>query len=174
MPEQLQRETLIAELKIVRKTGLHRLRERIGDLSCLTELATSTMGAGTAEDIERMLRHAFQSYAEGAQGTAVGLLFGLELGRRGASPTVLRQAAAERLGYYSVETFRKRPEYNAIAYFADVLLRLATDAQSSSSNNGSKVDHIMALITDLTLAEYWELTRRTRQWFAAVSRSHST
>jgi hypothetical protein len=174
MPEQAERDGLIAELKIVRKAGLHRLRERINDLPRLTALATATMGAGSAEDVERMLRHAFQSYAEGAQGTAVGLLFGLELGRRGASPTVLRQAAAKRLGYYSVETFRKRPEHNAIAYFADVLLRLASDAQTSGLGNGSKVDHIMALITDLTLAEYWELTRRTRQWFAALSQSQST
>ncbi|MHA3019619.1 hypothetical protein ACXPWS_05035 [Mycobacterium sp. BMJ-28] len=173
MAERVDRDVLIAELKIVRKVGLHRLRERINDLGCLAQLATATVGAGDAEDIERMLRHAFQSYAEGAQGTAIGLLLGLELGRRGASPTVLRQVAAARLGYYSVETFRKRPEHNAIAYFADVLLRVDGDARSQGPTNGSKIDHIMALITDLTLAEYWELTRRTRQWFTAVSEQSS-
>lgn len=169
MPDAYDRDGLIDELKIVRKAGLHRLRQRVGDVPQLSALATATMGAGTVEDIERMLRHAFQTYAEGAQGTAIGILLGLELGRRGASPTVLRQVASERLGYYSVETFRKRPERDAIAYFAGVLLRLGEDARLSGTSNGSKVDHIMTLIADLTLAEYWELTRRTRQWFSALS-----
>jgi hypothetical protein len=115
---------------IVRKAGLHRLRERVDELPKLSWLATLTMGAGTADDIiETMLRHVFRSYTEGAQGTAVGILFGLELGRRGANPSVLREAAAKRLGYYSVETFRKKPEHNAIAYFADVLQRYASDTE---------------------------------------------
>src|ERR1700752_5372242 len=64
MPEPERREALIEELKIVRKTGLHRLRERIAELPELSRLATATMGAGTADDIERMLRHVFRSYAE--------------------------------------------------------------------------------------------------------------
>lgn len=171
MAGRSQREALIDELKIVRKTGLHRLRERLDELPELSQLATTSMGAGTADDIERMLRHAFTSYADGAQGTAIGILFGLEPGRRGASPSVLREVATKRLGYYSVETFRKRPERNTIAYFADVLVRVAADAQSGAVSDGTKVDRIMALITELSLAEYWELTRRVRQWFTAVSQS---
>ncbi|WP_068182374.1 hypothetical protein [Mycobacterium sp. UM_CSW] len=169
MPEQERRGALINELKIVRKTGLHRLRERIDELPELSKLATATMGAGSADDIERMLRHAFTSYAEGAQGTAIGILFGLEIGRRGARPSVLREVAAKRLGYDSVETFRKRPEYNAIAYFADLLHRLAVDANSQKPADVNKIDHIMSLITELTIPEYWELTRRVRQLFAAGS-----
>ena len=167
MPEPGQREALIDELKIVRKTGLHRLRERVDELPKLSNLATATMGAGTADDIERMLRHAFTSYADGAQGTAIGILYGLEPGRRGASPSVLREVATKRLGYYSVETFRKRPEHNAIAYFVDLLQRLAVDAVDQKPTDVNKVDHIMSLITELTIPEYWELTRRVRQLFAA-------
>jgi hypothetical protein len=171
MPDQDQREALVTELKVVRKTGLHRLRERMDELPELSRLATVTMGAGTADDIERLLRHAFTSYAEGAQGTAIGILLGLEQGKRGAKPSVLREAAAKRLGYDSVETFRKRPEYNAVAYFADVLQRVAADADSQQLTNLNKVDQIMALITELSVAEYWELTRRVRQWFASWSQA---
>lgn len=163
-----RREALIAELKIVRKTGLHRLRERTDELPELSRLATATMGAGSADDIETMLRHVFRSYAEGAQGTAIGILLGLELGRRGANPSVLREAAAKRLGYYSVETFRKKPEYNAIAYFADLLQRYGSDTERLEVTNPNKVDHIMELISQLTVAEYNELMRRVRHWFSTL------
>lgn len=171
MPEEGKREALIKELKIIRKTGLHRLRERINDLPELSQLAERTMGASSADDIERMLRHAFTSYAEGAQGTAIGLLFGLELGRRGARPSVLREAAAKRLGYDSVETFRKKPQQNAIEYFADLLLRLVDYAENEKPTDVNKIDHIMTLIAELTIPEYWELTRRVRQWFAAATQA---
>ncbi len=168
MPGQSSRDNLVAELKIVRKSGLHRLAERMPELPELTRLAKETMGAGTADDVERMLRHVFRSYAEGAQGTAVGILLGLELGRRGANPSVLRDAAAKRLGYYSVETFRKKPEDNAIGYFADILQRYASDTGRLEVTNPNKVDHIMELISQLTVAEYNELMRRVRHWFSTL------
>jgi hypothetical protein len=168
MPGEGQREELIRELKIVRKAGLHRLAERMDELPVLSQLAAATMGAGTADDIERMLRHVSRSYTEGAQGTAIGILLGLDLGRRGANPTVLRDVAAKRLGYYSVETFRKKPEHNAIAYFADVLLRYVSDTERLEVTNPNKVDHIMSLISELTVAEYNELMRRIRHWFSTL------
>lgn len=127
------------------------------------------MGSDSSDDIERLLRHAFQFYTDGAQGTAIGILLGLEQGRKGSSPVVLRKAAAERLGYYSVETLRQQPEYNAISYVADVLLRALVDAQRDGVTDGTKVDRLMALIIELSLAEYWERTRRVRKWFAVVA-----
>jgi hypothetical protein len=158
-----QRDLLIRELKIVRKFGLHRLREHLGDLIVLRELSRSTQGGDTADDVESLLRAAYNKKSEGAQGTAIGILLGMELGRRGASPTVLREVAAKRLNYASVETFRKRPEANAIATFADVLDGYARDIQNEPDVEGAKLEKIMSLIEELTLAEYGEMVRRLRR-----------
>lgn len=89
---------LVNELKLVRKYGLHRLRDHLDDLPALVELTERTLGAGNAERVESLLRSAWTARAEGAQGTAIGILLGLEQGRRGARPSVLRQVAAQRLG----------------------------------------------------------------------------
>jgi hypothetical protein len=113
MPESLH-ELLVKELTVVRRCGLHRLREHLDELPALAPAAERTSGAATAEHVEGLLRNVWTSRSEGAQGTAIGILLGLEQGRRGASPRVLRQVASERLGYYSVDTFRKKPEVNAI------------------------------------------------------------
>jgi hypothetical protein len=121
MPEGRLHDHLVRELKLVRKTGLHRLHENLDELPALSELAERTTGSKRAEHVENLLRAAWTTRAEGAQGTAIGLLLGLEQGRRGANPMVLRAAAATRLGYHSVDTFRKKPEANAISYFADVI-----------------------------------------------------
>jgi hypothetical protein len=67
--------------------------------------------------------------------------------------------------------FRKKSEYNAIAYFADVLQRYASDTEQLEVTNANKVDHIMQLISELTVAEYNELTRRVRNWFSTLVQS---
>lgn len=170
MPEQALREHLIRELKVVRKAGLHRLREHLDDLPALAGLAERTSGARTAEHVEGLLRHAWKR-AEGAQATAVGLLLGLEQGRRGASPRVLREAAATRLGYYSVDTFRKKPEANAIAYFADVIESYCVDVVNQPMREDARIEAAMRAIEQLNAAEYGEMVRRLRAkylWFNAA------
>lgn len=159
---------LVRELKVIRKAGLHRLREHLDDLPALVELATRTTGSGNAEHVENLLRAAWTTRAEGAQGTAVGLLLGLEQGRRGANPTVLREAAATRLGYHSVDTFRKKPEANAIAYFADIVESYCIDFDRQPLRDDYRIEAALKAIEQLNAAEYGEMIRRLRaryQWF---------
>lgn len=168
MPERTLHEHLVTELKTVRRAGLHRLREHLAELPTLGELAERTSGARTAEHVEALLRKVWTTRSEGAQGTAIGLLLGLELGRRGASPTVLRQTAATRLGYASVDTFRKRPEANAIATFADLIESYCIDFQNQPTRDDYRIERAMRAIEELNAREYGELIRRLRaryQWF---------
>lgn len=161
-------ERLVGELKIVRKAGLHRLNEHLHELPTLCDLAEQTDGARTAERVEGLLRKVYLTRSEGAQGVAIGILLGLEQGRRGASPTVLRQAATERLGYFSVDTFRKKPEANAISTFADLIESYCIDFQNQPMREDERVERAMRAIEQLNAMEYGELIRRLRakyQWF---------
>lgn len=167
--QESRRIGLIRELKIVRKSGLHRLREHMSELVELRSMAMEVHGGETADEVESLLRGAFNKKSEGAQGTAIGILLGMELGRRGASPSVLRQVAAERLGYQSVDTFRKRPEANAIATFADVLESYVRDISNEPDVEGAKLERVMSLIEELTLAEYGEMVRRLRRRMATLT-----
>lgn len=160
---------LVTELKRVRRCGLHRLAEHLHELPALREIASRTRGASTAMDVEGLLRAVYTQRSEGAQGTAIGILLGLELGRRGASPRVLREVAAQRLGYYSVDTFRKKPEQTAIATFAHLIESYLIDINNRPEPEGSKIENIMKLIEVLTLAEYGELVRRLRKRVATVA-----
>lgn len=169
MPESRLQQLLIGELKIVRRCGLHRLDEYLDDLPALVRLAEETRGAGQAIDVEGLLRAVYTQRSEGAQGTAIGILLGLEIGRRGASPTTLREVAAKRLGYYSVDTFRKKPEANAIATFAALIESYAVEIHHRPEPEGQKIDEIMKLIAQLSVAEYGELVRRLRHWMAHVA-----
>ncbi len=110
--------------KAIRRFGLHRLGQHLDEIPALADLARRIYGFGTADRVEKLLREAWDTRAEGAQATAVGIILGLEVGRRGARSAVLREVAARRLGYASVDTFRKGPEANSIAYFADVIEKL--------------------------------------------------
>lgn len=168
MPVPPPREQLIRELKIIRRCGLHRLREHLDELPTLCQLAERTTGAPTAERVEVLLRSVFTTRSEGAQGTAIGILLGLEKGRRGASPTVLRQVAADRLGYQSVDTFRKQPEANAIATFADLIESYVVDFENRPVREDERIERAMAAIEQLNAREYGELVRRLRAkyvWF---------
>lgn len=168
MPETTLRERLIGEIKIIRKAGLHRLREHLGELPTLVVLAERTSGAGTAEHVEGLLRSVYTTRSEGAQGTAIGLLLGLEQGRRGANPRVLRELASERLGYHSVDTFRKKPELNAIATFADQIVNYCVDFENMTKRDDDRIEAAMRAIENLNAREYGELIRRLRArytWF---------
>ena len=169
MPDNALHGHLVRELKVIRKCGLHRLREHLSELPALCELAERTSGARTAEHVENLLRSAWKARAEGAQGTAIGLLLGLEQGRRGASPRVLREVAATRLGYHSVDTFRKRPEGNAIAYFADVIESYCIDFVNQPKRDDERIEAAVRAIEQLNAVEYGEMVRRLRErytWFA--------
>ncbi len=171
MPERNLHELLVGELKVIRKHGLHRLREHLGELPALVELAERTTGAGTAEHVENLLRGAWVARAQGAQGTAIGLLLGLEQGRRGANPRTLREAAATRLGYHSVDTFRKKPEATAIAYFADVIESYVIEFANQPKRQDERIETAMRAIEQLNALEYGELVRRLRArytWFNTV------
>lgn len=168
MPGPALHDLLIRELKLIRKRGLHRLREYLGELPALGELAERTSGARTAEHIEGLLRNAWRLRGDGAQATAVGLLLGLEQGRRGANPTGLRKVAAERLGYHSVDTFRKQPEAHAIAYFADVIESYCIDIANQPKREDERIESAIRAIEQLNAAEYGEMVRRLRvryTWF---------
>lgn len=168
MPESSLHQNLISELKVVRKAGLHRLREHLDELPTLVRLAERTSGAGTAEHVEGLLRSVYTTRSEGAQGTAIGLLLGLEQGRRGANPRVLRELASQRLGYHSVDTFRKKPELNAIATFADQIESYCIEFETMPKRDDDRIEVAMRAIENLNAREYGELVRRLRArytWF---------
>lgn len=172
MPETHLHQLLVQELKLIRKVGLHRVRDHLDELPALAELAERTSGARTAEHIEGSLRSAWTARAEGAQGTAIGILLGLEQGRRGARPAVLRDAAAKRLGYESVDTFRKAPEASAIAYFADLIESYCIDYVRQPKRDDDRIEIAMRAIENLNAVEYGELVRRLRArytWFGGGS-----
>lgn len=169
MPDETLHQHLVRELKVIRRSGLHRLRAHLGELPYLVELTERTMGAGHAQDVEGLLRAVYTQRSEGAQGTGIGILLGLEQGRRGASPTVLRQIAAVRLGYHSVDTFRKRPEEVTISTFAHLIESFAIDLRNRPELERSGIETILELIERLTLAEYGELVRRLRRRISTVA-----
>lgn len=176
MPERSLHDLLVGELKIIRKSGLHQLRAHLDELPALVQLAERTSGAGTAEHVEGLLRSVYTVRSEGAQGTAIGLLLGLEQGRRGANPRVLREAAAKRLGYHSVDTFRKKPEANAIATFADLIESYCVDFANQPKRDDERIEAAMRAIENLNAREYGELIRRLReryQWFSTESASRN-
>lgn len=170
MPEDSLHDSLVGELKVVRKRGLHRLDQFLGEVPTLVAMANQATGGTNAEHVENLLRSVYKLRSEGAQGTAIGLLLGLEQGRRGVSPTTLRQVAADRLGYHSVDTFRKRPEAEAISTFAYAIESYVIEYANSSKPEDYKINLALKAIQDLTLTEYAELTRRLREWFASVNR----
>ncbi|NKX79430.1 hypothetical protein [Gordonia amicalis] len=165
MPESSLRDRLVVDLKVVRRRGLHRLVDYIDDVPALREVAVQTTGADNAEHVENLLRSVYKMRSEGAQGTAIGILLGLEQGRRGANPTVLREAAATRLGYHSVDTFRKQPEANALLTFASLIETYSLEYQNSSQPEDYKINIALNAIKELTLTEYAELIRRLQAWF---------
>lgn len=173
MPEPSVHEALVGELKLLRKIGLHRINTRLRDFPTLVRLAEQTTGGDNAEHVEGLLRSVYKMRSEGAQGTAIGLLLGLEQGRRGASPTRLREAAAERLGYHSVDTFRKQPEQNAIETFAFLIESYCVEYQTLPPPEDYKINVALKAVQELTLLEYAEFTRRLRHWFATVNQSGS-
>jgi|GEM_PF-6748012 len=173
MPELSLHEQLVGELKAIRKFGLHRLSQHVDELPSLAELARRTYGYGTADRVEKLLHDSWNTRAEGAQATAVGIILGLEVGRRGARPAVLREAAARRLGYSSVDTFRKKPEANAISYFADVIESYCIDYQPHSTNDEYRINTALAAVMDLSLTEYTEFAKRLGERFAAFNATKS-
>lgn len=170
MPERRLHDLLVEELKIIRKHGLHRIQADLADLPALRELAERTSGAPTADRVENLLRAAWTSRAEGAQGTAIGLLLGLEQGRRGARPQVLRAAAATRLGYHSVDTFRKKPEANALSYFADLIEGYCIDFSRQPVRHDARIEAAILAIEQLNAVEYGEMIRRLRTRYAWFNR----
>lgn len=169
MLEPSLHDRLTGELKAIRKFGLHRLAQHVEELPALSELALGIYGVGTADRIEKLLHEAWNKRAEGAQGTAVGIILGLEAGRRGARPSVLREVAATRLGYASVDTFRKKPEGHAIAYFADVIESYCIDYQPEVTNDEFRINAAINAVMALTLTEYTEFAARLARRFAAYN-----
>lgn len=169
MPEGTVHDRLVGELKLIRRVGLHRIAERLPELPTLVELAVATTGGDNAEHVEGLLRSVYKTRSEGAQGTAIGLLLGLEQGRRGANPTRLREAAADRLGYHSVDTFRKQPEQNAFETFAHLIESYCVEYQDLPAPEDYRVNAAMNAVQQLTLSEYGEFIRRLRNWFASLN-----
>jgi hypothetical protein len=164
--DEVDRDQLVAELRLLRGMGLARMRERRNELNGLTTLAEFAYGSDDIASVEAMLRDAWHALGDGPHGMAVGLLFGLERGHRGGNPTALRSKAANRLGYASVETFRKRPEAAAISSFADELVSLRAQRSSLNRSHGDdRVAQVVALIEALTTVESAELARRLRERF---------
>jgi hypothetical protein len=166
MPETQLHGLLVQELKLIRKVGLHRLRDHLDEVPALAELAERTSGARTAEHVEHLLRAVWTARAEGAQGTASGILLGLEQGRRGARPSVLREVAAKRLGYASTDTFRKAPEASAIDYFADLIESYCIDFAHQPKRDDERIETALKAIENLNAVEYGELIRRLRARYA--------
>ena len=98
----------------------------------------------------------------------MGILLGLEVGRRGARPAVLREVAAKRLGYHSVDTFRKKPEANAISYFADLVESYCIDYRPHPDNDEYRINKAMAAIMELNMEEYYELIKRLNARFVRI------
>jgi hypothetical protein len=118
-------DSLIEDLKAVRRAGLTRLRKLE-----LPALETAVQACGYVESretvdaahVEILLREAVAELSEGAA-TVAGVMFGLTPGTRGEEPSRLRQDAAQ-LASVSVERFRHKQEPELIEQCADVLLRM--------------------------------------------------
>jgi hypothetical protein len=159
------RPLLIYELKVLRRRGLRRLAGDVENYPVLTEVATKLTAEEPVGAIEALLRQARTQMQESPAGQAVAYLYGLEAGLRGRTPTDLRRLAADRLGYAEVETFRKKPENEAIATLADTIYSLVVQDRMLSRNNGSsleRVEAIVAAIEGLTTLELAELARRLK------------
>lgn len=159
------RPLLIDELKVLRRRGLRRLSESVDDYIVLVEVATKLTDEEPVGAVEALLRQARSQLQDSPAGQAVGYLFGLEPGLRGRTPTDLRRLASDRLGYAQVETFRKKPENDAITALADTIYSLVVQARMLSRNNGSSLERVEAIvgaIENLTTLELAELARRLK------------
>jgi hypothetical protein len=118
-------ESLVQDLRLLRERGLLRIRTL--ELPALAAAVESTSGgarAGSADEIERLLRTAISALGDGESGLAAAYLFGVVQGTIGRRPTDLRERAAQEYGRLSPETFRKGPERRLISRLADEILRL--------------------------------------------------
>lgn len=156
---------LLVELKHLRRVGLFRIRQHLDTLPALAEIARQTHGAAEPTHIEEVLREAWQRLGDGPHGQAVGILFGLEQGHRGGSPATLRSKAADRLGYFSVDTFRKKPEADVMDSFAEQLLALRVRQNLMERPGMDRVAAVVEAIEALTTIESAELARRLRTRF---------
>lgn len=162
----ITRAMLLTELKLVRRVGLTRIREHLDDLTALRAIAVQAHGDAEPAHIEEVLREAWHRLGDGPHGEAVGLLFGLERGHRGGTPAALRSKAAERLGYHSVDTFRKKPEADVLDSFAEQLLAVRVRQNLIERTGVDRVVAIVEAIEALTTVESAELARRLRERFA--------
>ena len=170
-PDHIDQQTVVEELKLVRKVGVHRLRERLGDVPALAIIASELYGSGGAPEIEHLLRDAWHQLGTGDHGQALGILFGLERGHRGGNPAGLRSKAASRMGYHSVDTFRKKPEGAAIANLADQVISLRIQRTLlDRAGSEDRVAKIVAEIEALTTLESAELARRLTATFGLGDR----
>lgn len=166
--ETISREQLLSELKIVRRVGLLRIREHVNELAGLQAIAIQAHGDAEPAHIEEVLREAWHRLGDGPHGQAVGILFGLEQGHRGGQPAALRSKAAERLGYYSVDTFRKKPEQDVLDSFAEQARAVRVRQNLMERSGVDRVAAIVEAIEALTTVESAELARRLRERFAGA------
>lgn len=151
---------LVDELKLVRRTGIPKLRANLAKLPQLAAVAAELHGEGSAAEVELVLRDAWRQLGSGPHGTAVGVLFGLAQGHRGGRPAALREKAADRLGYASVETYRKEPETRALADFADQVTSLRAQKRVRPAVSDDRVARIVTEIETLSSLELAELARQ--------------
>jgi len=131
----------------------------------LSLIAQQAHGDTQPVHIEEVLREAWHRLGDGPHGQTAGILFGLEPGHRGGQPAALRSKAAERLGYYSVDTFRKKPEQDVVESFAEQVLAVRVRQNLLERGGMDRVAAIVEAIEALTTVESAELARRLRERF---------
>jgi hypothetical protein len=135
MGEQLaeapSHEKLIEDIRLVRSTGITRLRGlRLPALSVAAHACGRV--ANEAEvgppEIEAFLREALADLRDGPFGDAPSVLFGLQPGSRGYPPDDLRTQAAS-LANVSRSRFRNHQEHIIVDQIAQTILRLCHEHQ---------------------------------------------
>jgi hypothetical protein len=129
--------SIVAELKVLRRTGLLRLRGV--ELAGLRRAAERGSPDGT---IEGLLRRAVAALDAGTLRTAAGYTLGLAQGTRDWPAADRRRRAAEVYGV-SVERFRKDHEVMVLEQIAEAVIRLTGHAADPAADGGTRTHRLV-------------------------------
>lgn len=139
MAPSLDHPSLVAELQVVRRAGLLRLRGR--ELPALESAAASFSSARTREGaVEALLRRAVDRLDAGTLRTAAEYTLGLAQGTRDWAASSRRARAAE-VYRVSGERFRKHHEVMVLGQVAEHIMELVDGGGERDEDDGEAATH---------------------------------
>ena len=128
--DQIDRQALVSELRLLRERGLAQLPKlELNEMARVARLIDPDPETDDRARIESSLRRAVEQLGGGPYGEAGGLLFGLIQGTRAHSSRVRREEAAAAIDKVA-DTFRKSYEPAMIEEIADNLIGLRASQQA--------------------------------------------